>query len=345
MRKLVIGCIALYVVALGLNFSTSLPNAGLNGCDIIYEYEDTQNIIANGWHLFETYSQNNTSIVMGLIVPALSKFMSTMVVFKVVLPAIFALTPPLLFLLYRRITAQHIAFIGALFFALLPPTWQEVPAIGKSTIAEPLAVGTLLVVFSKMDKKIRIPLVAILAVLTALAHYTLGFMLLAWLGCMAIGESISKRKISLLFIPIAVAFVCEVVWFSFASNGVVFYHLLHSPGMESDPFVGRLLGQTWLAESVWVKVQLILLYIALVVMSVGLYYLVRHYKEIDKRLIAGIAICATGVLVRVFLTKYTGLLLLSRWIQYGAICLSPLFAFGIGQIWGWYKHGGKLVKR
>jgi uncharacterized membrane protein len=339
MSRIVVCCVILYCVALGFNLSTSLPNDGINGIDIVTEYNDSLSVINNGWHITDTYSHNNTTITIGIIIPFLAKFIPINLIFKVVFPVIFSLTPPLLFLFYRKFMGNISSFIGALFFALLLPTWQEVPAISKSELAEPLAVCALIVLFS--DIKAKYLITSVLVIVTILAHYTVGFLLIFWIVAMFIMDSIQKQKVSKFLIPSVIAILFSLIWFKIASNGVVLYHSIKdmSVNPNTDPIVNRVVGETWGSEPASIKAQIIILYISLLVLVVGLVYIIRNYRQMDKRLLIGMIVCSIGIIGGILLPKWFDFILVTRWVQYGAILLSPVFAFGIEQIWRWLKSG------
>ena len=155
---------------------------------------------------------------------------------------------------------------------------------------------------------------------------------------MAAAESIIKKKMSGLSIPIILSGMLIAVWYSIASNGVIFYEIFHRGIMNADPLVPRLLFQSWFREGFMVKIQIVLMYIALFIMGMGVYWIALQFKQIDKRIITAMGLCALGIIIRVVFTEYTGFLLLTRWVQYGSIFLSLLFAFGIQQCW-------RMVKR
>lgn len=323
----------IYALSLGLLLATSLRYAGTGDGGEIARAREIQ---VNGWHITETRDQNNTSIVMGFIAPSLAGLLRVDVgqVFRIVLPAIFALSSVLLFLLYRRVLgSQTDAVLAAAFFAILPPTWEEVPAIGKSMIAEPLAILTLLVWFSSWRSRYKLPALTVLVLLTLLSHYTVGFMLLAWLGILSLVSCDRKRLSHIL--PVAVGVVFGAVYFAVAANGAVFYFLNHFSEFSPKDIHVMLNANITLDQGVlvvWVRWHKYMVAFLCVIMA-GTLYLVTHKVSMHPAFRNLVLVGTVCVLAAYFVPVVTYLLFLSRWIQISAIVLCPALPMAIKWLW------------
>ncbi len=316
--------IALYVLCLALVLSTTLTFKGPNDGD---EIALAQRITETGWHPFETRDQGNTSIVIGLIAPALSNLfhLDVVWVFKIIFPLIFALCPALLFLLYRKLLLSHWeAILACLFFILLPPTFEQVPTIAKSMVAEPLAIVALLVWFSDWRQRYKIPVLTVLIILTILSHYTVGFMLIGWLFILSIKQVRGKA-----LIPIAVSSVFALAYFSFAAEGAVLYFVSHFNEFGVKDF-RTLLGLNMvysngvlLLNVQWDKYS----GLYLLIISAGASYLIGH--KFGNSFKAVMIVTAAAVALAYFIPALTYVLFLSRWIQINAIVLAPLLPIGL----------------
>lgn len=335
----------LLVIALALNLYTSINSIGQIVSDNTHELYIASLALTEGWDCFSTFAHNNTSAVIGWLIPSLAKLFSISPedVSKYILPVIFSITPLLVYFLYKRYALPAQAFIGALFFAVLPPTYLEVPTISKSTIAEPFAVGTLLVSTSSLKLSIRLPLASLFAVLTLWCHYTVGFLLLAWLGLLLI---YNNRRL-LKSIPLVTGSLFAFFYFSNASHGIIFYAMRYWQSMPSpkDDLVRQLLllesiyntSGTVIPDNVALSViatstvwQLwgtrIIIYLIITIMALGLYWLAKNRKMNENfPVIIGSAVLT---ILALFVPVFTKGLFLTRWIQIEGITLCLLYGYG-----------------
>jgi uncharacterized membrane protein len=253
----------IYLVALFNLWSTTLLGQSVVGIDISRELAMSNQALQNGWNWTGIYDVSNTSALVGWAIPQFSKFfqISTEWVYKLFLPMIFACTPAILYIIFRKqlcmpcsasvnnrplyvvsastITIQEHhgylkSFYAAIFFIIMPVFSLEIGAIGKSMVAETLMACCFWTMFSSVKLWIKLPLMILFALLTLWVHYTVGIMLIFYLSttiCILLFVKLFKnwylwkQKVVSLWIPtIVVMFLVAgfVGYYSKASQGMVY---------------------------------------------------------------------------------------------------------------------------
>jgi len=154
------------------------------GSDISRELLMSNLALQNGWGL-SLYDPSNTSVVVGWVIPILSKLttIEPVWIYKVFLPIIFAFTPMILYFIFRKQFGELKAFYASMFFIIVPVFALEIASIGKSMVAETLMALTLWVMFNAEWKQIwKFIVMLVLVVLTLWVHYTIGLLLFIYLG-------------------------------------------------------------------------------------------------------------------------------------------------------------------
>jgi uncharacterized membrane protein len=175
----------IYLVALGALYSTTLPGLSVNAIDSARELLMSKLALANGWDT-TLYDPSNTSFVVGLLIPSLSLLfnISPEWVYKAIIPTIFALCPVILYLVFRKqLDSKLKAFYASMFFVMMPVFSLEIGSIAKSMVAETLMALCLWVMYTEWKSWKKCVMMIILAILTMWAHYTVGILLCAFLGC------------------------------------------------------------------------------------------------------------------------------------------------------------------
>lgn len=323
----------IYITAVALFMWSARLNPS---SDSISEFTTLKDIYTYGWNPFTTEAHNNTSIVIGWLIPVLK--MNPLDVYHYVLPCIYAFTPVILYLLFKRLFNVKIAILSAMFFFLLPPSFQEVTVIGKSMVAEPLAALALYFAFS--DYKYRMPLLIVSMILCLWSHYTVGFFLVGWLLLLATYRMIKNRDKSLIT-PAFIGVLFQYIYYSFASGGRVLINIGYQQLLNID--YQQLLGYSEAQQSLsnrlmllepmrggWLGIVLSVLYVfILAVMIIGFWELLKT-KMWEYIVLASV----TGLVVALalFIKPIQYPLLISRWVQLGSITLSPIYALGASRI-------------
>jgi uncharacterized membrane protein len=214
----------LYAAGLAGVWQTTLLGAGLVGSDIHGEfYFATQAI--DGWNSFASLS--NTSL-LNIVVPFLMKFIGPLIVFKWVLPAVFAFVPVILYFAFKKQMSASAAMISALFFIIVPSYSLEIAGIAKSQIAEVFLALAVLILVTDLKSIIKVGLLIPVVLLCLMFHYTAGIILLGYLGGIvfigAIGKFIRIKSFDFRWRYLLVfLFVLPMsfLYFSIAGGGIL----------------------------------------------------------------------------------------------------------------------------
>lgn len=212
-----------YMVGLASVYSTTLLGYSVVGTDISRELQMSNFALANGWNL-SLLDPSNTSFVVGWLVPRFSEFFSIAPqwVYKIILPMIFACTPVLLYLIFKKQFGELRAFYASMFFIMMPVFSLEIATIGKSMVAETLMALCFWIMFTDWRMLRKFLLMLLVALLTLWAHYTVGALLICYLLCILLimlavkafkGWKLWARKAVSLWV-IAVVVVVSIVGFS-----------------------------------------------------------------------------------------------------------------------------------
>lgn len=290
-----------------------------------------QEAINNGWNPFELSMQSNVSIVIGVIIPAIAKTIkqSPEFVHRMIFPFIFSLTPVFLYLIYRKFLVEKLALMAALFFATFPPTYKSIPCNCKSSIAEPIAAGALLVYFSELDNKYRLPLLAILILITAMAHYTIGFLLLGLIGIVSVINSFRTKVYDKTINVTLIVSGLVYIYYSIVNEG---YILRMIRGWLSSEYIPQsdlpfqvTTGANFFSMPIISKVFYLSHYSIMGLMVIGLIYFLSKIKvmKIDSRYSYSIIICSIVLITVLIFPRLRIGLYFDRWAQITAGILSP----------------------
>src|SRR4030042_1810134 len=167
----------LFGMALGLVWQTTMLGVDVVGSDIHIAYYYAQLNAQQPWDLTRL-DVTNTSIVVGLIAPWISKlFHLDMVwVFKVILPMFLAGVPLVLFATFKKMFGEKRAFFATMFFMIVPVFSMEITGIVKSMVAE--LFFALMVYFMVLDWRWQYKLAGIGGALAMqiTCHYTIAIM-------------------------------------------------------------------------------------------------------------------------------------------------------------------------
>lgn len=354
MKKRDVGVmIAIWMLALVVIHTGIRPYAGGDGTLELWRTGDT---IQYGWHL-QSADQNNTSIALNMLAPVISKTfnLSPVAVFRDIFSMVYALTPVLLFLIFRRVMSSGAAFFSAAFFIILPPSYQEIPNIAKSMIAEPLAAASLLFLcsHSRFRSSLSVCSSVLLSLLAALSHYTVGIFLVAWYTIAAIA---TRRKYQIIAIVVVVGMIM-VGYFWYVGNGAVIRGIMGwgDIGVHNNDSVRSALSggefSTYSSRSsttlyplpnmfyplrlpfvvpAWIMTLVIRLAVV-VLFAGGIWWCVNDVWKRHRELSTMIAMSAVLVLCALYIPFFTQGLYLSRWIQLSAIPMCGLY--GMGTYW------------
>lgn len=304
--------------------------------DNIGEVVQSISVIKNGWHPFSSEVFANTSLVTSFIVPTIYHLthLSVINIYKIILPMIFCLTPVLLYKLLRKFLDKPMAIFSVVFFLLIPPTYKEMPVIAKEQVAETLAVIVLLLLFSNIKNRYRIPLLMLTIILTLWCHYSVGFILLAWLVILVLARLVLYRKDIWLFFPLIGGAVFGYLWFTYASNGVILKTIetnitTYASNSVQQAITQAVTGKDFVLQPVVGQILRINLWLIVGVMGLGVVYLLWHIgKNKLKEFAVLIAVVTIALAIIIYSPKLQTKLFLDRWVQINGMVVCPLFALG-----------------
>jgi uncharacterized membrane protein len=210
---------SLYILAIALCtfLQISLLGQHVVGGDVHSEFYISSLTMQNGWDL--SYSQQyNSSIVVAVIAPFLAKFMDLIWVYKIIFPICLAFVPFIMYYVFKKQMGELKAFWATMFFMIVPIMSLEIIGIAKASVAELFfALFIFVMVYNIRFKYIVLP---VLVILTLMAHYTVGILLLGYLFVCIVLLIIAKiRKIKS---KVGLIVLCSTFIIS-ASGGYIYY--------------------------------------------------------------------------------------------------------------------------
>jgi len=177
----------LYGAGLAMIWASSLRGDPLYGFDISAEYQRLAQTVFQGvWHAShpgDAYGAMLSVTVMPAELHALSGI-PALLIFKVVYPMIFALFPVAIFGLARKILIRPWAFIAAAF-TIGQYAFTELATLARQEIALVLFAALIAAMLdSRVRRRPRWRLVALLGVALALSHYSTTYLAITLLGLM-----------------------------------------------------------------------------------------------------------------------------------------------------------------
>ncbi|WP_037601349.1 DUF2206 domain-containing protein [Streptacidiphilus rugosus] len=185
----------LYAASLGLLLLVSLRGWSITGHDIQREYEYFQLTLGGSrWNVSAYSNPYNACLSITLLPVSFVRLTAVpgVYVFKVLLPALFAVTPLLVHRAVRNVAPQLVALLSAVFFVSFPTFFTDMPYLGRQEIAF-LLLGCAMVVVTDGGRSLRSRRTAFAALLAgvALSHYSTTYVLV---------------------VVLATAFVCDLAW-------------------------------------------------------------------------------------------------------------------------------------
>jgi uncharacterized membrane protein len=220
--------VVLYAVGLAMLWSFSLRGASVYGYDISDEYYVFQHVVASGiWHPADAenaYAAMLTTTVLPAELHALTG-VPDLLVFKLVYPAITALFPVACFFLARRILCTRWAFAAGALIITQSGFGQELPALARQEPALVLFTALVSAVLeTELPRRLRWPLVLLLALAMVVSHYTTTYVTITLLGIALFFQWVTSwfRPLPRISGGMAVAFIAATIgaaiWYGPVTN-------------------------------------------------------------------------------------------------------------------------------
>jgi uncharacterized membrane protein len=172
----------LFIIGLSLLFHTSLISSYVWGQDVSNELYLSSIVLTNSiWNI--TIHDDYNAMLSLVILPPLFSLISNISlvwIYKIVFPAIFALVPVGLYLVFKKQTNSTIAFFSSYFFMSIYTFYNVLPALGRQEIAE---VFFMLLILLFLSQNIREPKKSILIIIfgasMVISHYSTAIIFIA----------------------------------------------------------------------------------------------------------------------------------------------------------------------
>ncbi len=235
----------IFFMGLGLIYQLTLMSNYLVGTDIHYEYYFAVQTFNSGtWDNTIPHSYNSATAI-SVFLPAMAKLLGIPLVwaFKVIPPLFLAGIPVVTYFIFKREFDPKTAFLSVFFFISIPTMFLELSGLAKQAIGELFLVMTLgLVAYKVFDRRwSRYVLIGLLAVLTAVSHYSMGGTLFCYLlgavVLLPIGKYVFKMapgiNLKWLTLTVVVFTVISAGFYSWAAQGAPLKDILASAGITS----------------------------------------------------------------------------------------------------------------
>ena len=235
----------LFGIGLGLIYQVSLMTNHLVGTDIHYEYYFARLTYLNGsWDSTIGHSYNS-AVSISVFIPMMARLLHMPLewAFKIIPPLFLAGVPVVMFYIFKKEFDAKTAFLSVFFFISIPTMFLELSGLAKQAIGELFLISCLgLIVYNVFKREwVRYILIGVLAILTALSHYSMGGTLFCYLlGAVIlfpIGKYIFKRtpNINLKYLTLVLVIFTAVsaLFYGWAAQGAPLRDVLASAGITS----------------------------------------------------------------------------------------------------------------
>jgi uncharacterized membrane protein len=176
----------LYLTTLALLFLASLRGWFITGHDVQTEYLFYRMALGGEYWDVATYRHAYNACLSITLLPVSIRQLTgvyDIYIFKAVIPALFALTPVMLFRSVRNAAPRSVALLAAVFFVAFPTFLTDMVFLGRQAIAF-LLLGSAMVVLtdSRGPRRARRVLFVVLLIGVVLAHYSTGYVVIGTLG-------------------------------------------------------------------------------------------------------------------------------------------------------------------
>jgi uncharacterized membrane protein len=354
-------------LSLSLLLSTAMNSNNLAGWDIHEEFYLFEQVLRTGtWTAQNTIPVvlYNTAISISIL-PSMLTLVSALdgvLVFRLIYPALFAITPVILYKFYRTILDPKSAFLAVFLFMSYPTFYVEMIQLGRQEIAELLLALMLLNFFSSetAGKRARAAIAVMLTLGIVTAHYSLACVYLLLVGFSFLSSSISRRVIGLtsstaVVLSLAIAFF----WYTIAAGGSAVTSLSNFAsfvirGLVQDFFsasarpieVLQAAGLGSVIPGFLHEVNRTTLYLVQLILVFGFIALLRKTKSLAERKMLPLMAVAFALLgSAVILPYFAGALNLSRFYHIALLFISPCFAYGTKQLYASLRRACTWISR
>jgi uncharacterized membrane protein len=197
--------LAIFVIAVAVLYQASLISSYVWGWDIQKEVYTANAVLSNALWNVHAPDATNSVLSVTVLAPLISIMSGVSVVwiFKTIYPALFALVPVGLFVVFKKQTNDRLALLACFFITFLFTFFSELPALARQEIAELFLVLLLILLVDKSvgpaGGKTRLyALYAVFAAGVIVSHYALAlvfisYLIAAWLALFLVDNPAVRR--------------------------------------------------------------------------------------------------------------------------------------------------------
>ncbi len=170
-------------LSVSLLLGTSMIGSYIIGNDLHSEMWVVNRALEKGWDI-SYVNNNNTSIALGLISPALAKIgFDPIWQFKLMYPLIFSFAPVLLYIGFKNVVKEKYAFLGTMVIIIMPMFTLDMTGHVKGMMAQTfLALLIMILLNDKIRLRYRVLWSVIAVIGIVLNHYSVNAMTVVLLG-------------------------------------------------------------------------------------------------------------------------------------------------------------------
>ena len=339
-------------ISLSLLLSTPMSSNNLVGYDIHQEFYLFQQVLATGnWNPQNTLLYNPSISIS--ILPSMIKEVSALdgvAIFKFIYPALFAITPVILYKFYRKVLAPKWAFLSVFLFMSYPAFYSEIVTLGRQEVAEVLLILSVLILFSSRTVGTRAGTVT-LALLTlgiVTSHYSLAYIYMLLLVLPLLLSAISRRVVGLTtFTTASFLLAIAFLWYLNMTNGNALLSFTNSlslmiRGLIEDFFnpasrpliILQAFGLQSATPGLLHEAYRATQYLVLFALVFGFIVFLRKSGKtlVEKKMLPLMTVAFVLLGSAVILPYFAGTLNLSRFYHIALLFISPCFAYSINQL-------------
>jgi uncharacterized membrane protein len=354
---------SLLVLAAALVYGTTLLGVEPVGSDIRREFLDSKLAFANGWQLATLPEQSNTSIIVGLLAPALAHIWDMATVYKWILPMFLIAVPIVLYQVFKAQIGNNKAWYAAMFFMIVPVYNLEIAQIAKMMAAEFFFALLILAMVSKLKPYQKSFAMTLTLLLTILSHYTVGLAALVYLlGILIVRvvtgklkwQLLGQRRIPVLIMAVVllIGLVTGYAYYSYADNGEIVQTIMgvgtaysgitvqriQEGAIENNqiylnsqpPLVRTGIGFDFFEVNAWGKAFRVVQYLTQLAIVVGAVWLLFKHRQYNfsAEFVAGIGCSFLLLACCVFIPSFSSTINMTRFYHLSLFFLAPMFVIG-----------------
>lgn len=239
----------LFSVGLALMYTYSLRGALVYGFDISTEYQRLTETVATGvWHTTH-YNDAYGAMLSLTVMPTELHFLSgvsSLMVFKIIYPAIGALFPIEIYAIARRVLSRTLSFTAATIVIAQSGFMQEFPALARQEVAVSLFGAMVAVMLYRPQRRAaQLVLITLIALSMAVSHYSTTYVAITIFGVAIILQWIISwfRQVPRFTDTLVVGFMASllgaVIWYGPVTQSATglsaFSQTLTSQGLDLLP--------------------------------------------------------------------------------------------------------------